>query len=86
MLADAVSARLVAWKGGKEGNLRALLASLDTVLWEGAGWKKIGMADLVLPNKVKINYMKGIGKCHPDKVSLVTSRISRPVLTCADSN
>ena len=68
-LADVVSARLNSWKGGKEDNLRALLASLDTVLWEGAGWKKIGMADLVLPNKVKINYMKGIGKCHPDKVS-----------------
>ena len=41
------------------------------MLWEGAGWKKIGMADLVLPGKVKINYMKGIGKCHPDKVSFL---------------
>jgi len=70
-LTDLVSARINAWKGGKEGNLRALLASLDTVLWEGAGWKKIGMADLVLPGKVKINYMKGIGKCHPDKVSWI---------------
>ncbi|KAK5087780.1 auxilin-like clathrin-binding protein required for normal clathrin function [Lithohypha guttulata] len=67
-LADVVAARITGWKGGKEGNLRALLASLDTVLWEGAGWKKIGMADLVLPNKVKIHYMKGIGKCHPDKI------------------
>lgn len=74
-LADVVSARITAWKGGKEGNLRALLASLDTVLWEGAGWKKIGMADLVLPNKVKINYMKGIGKCHPDKVSFSRSAV-----------
>ena len=68
-LADIVSARIANWKNGKEGNLRALLASLDTVLWDGAGWRKIGMADLVLPNKVKIQYMKGIGKCHPDKVS-----------------
>lgn len=67
-LADVVAARVTGWKGGKEGNLRALLASLDTVLWEGAGWKKIGMADLVLANKVKIHYMKGIGKCHPDKI------------------
>jgi hypothetical protein len=24
---------------------------------------------LVLPNKVKIQYMKGIAKVHPDKVS-----------------
>lgn len=68
-LADSVSARINAWKNGKEGNLRALLTSLDTVLWEGAGWKKVSMADVVLTNKVKIIYMKGIGKCHPDKVS-----------------
>ncbi|KAK5940946.1 auxilin-like clathrin-binding protein required for normal clathrin function [Knufia obscura] len=67
-LIDSVTARVNNWKGGKEGNIRALLASLDSVLWEGAGWKKIGMADLVLPNKVKINYMKGIGRCHPDKI------------------
>lgn len=68
-LADTVEARLTAWKGGKQDNLRALLASLDTVLWPEAGWKKLSMAELVLPNKVKINYMKGISKVHPDKVS-----------------
>lgn len=68
-LADSVSARIDTWKSGKEGNLRALLASLDTVLWSGAGWKKLSMADLVLVPKVKVHYMKGIGKCHPDKVS-----------------
>lgn len=68
-LTDAVEARLTTWKGGKADNLRALLQSLDGVLWEGAGWKKVGMSDLVMPNKVKIVYMKAIGKVHPDKVS-----------------
>jgi tetratricopeptide (TPR) repeat protein len=68
-LADQVDARVGAWKNGKQDNLRALLGSLDTVLWEGANWKKIGMADLVLPGKVKVQYMKGIGKVHPDKAS-----------------
>lgn len=68
-LTDAVDARLTTWKGGKADNLRALLQSLDGVLWEGAGWKKVGMSDLVMPNKVKIIYMKAIGKVHPDKVS-----------------
>jgi tetratricopeptide (TPR) repeat protein len=67
-LNDAVEARLNAWKQGKEGNLRALLGSLDTILWTEADWKKIGMSDLVMPNKVKINYMKAIAKVHPDKV------------------
>lgn len=68
-LNDVVDARLVAWKGGKADNLRALLASLDSVLWIEAGWKKVGMADLVLPARVKIVYMKAIAKVHPDKVS-----------------
>jgi hypothetical protein len=68
-LHDQVDARLTAWKGGKADNLRALLQSLDAVLWPEAGWKKVGMSDLVMPNKVKINYMKAIAKVHPDKVS-----------------
>ena len=40
-------------------------------LWGGgdAGWKKVGMSDLVLPQKCKIVYMKAIAKVHPDKVS-----------------
>jgi tetratricopeptide (TPR) repeat protein len=67
-LADLVEARVAAWKGGKADNLRALLSSLELVLWPEAEWKKIGMAELVLPNKVKIQYMKGIAKVHPDKV------------------
>jgi hypothetical protein len=68
-LADSVDARVTMWKGGKADNLRALLSSLEIVLWPEAEWKKIGMAELVLPSKVKIQYMKGIAKVHPDKVS-----------------
>lgn len=67
-LSDKVSERVASWRSGKEGNLRALLASLDSVLWEGCGWKKVGMGELILANKVKVVYMKGIGKVHPDKV------------------
>jgi hypothetical protein len=69
-LSDAIDARVNTWKNGKQDNLRALLGSLDTVLWEGSGWKKISMADLVLPGRVKVQYMKGIGRVHPDKVRL----------------
>ncbi|KAI9930094.1 hypothetical protein ASPWEDRAFT_23820 [Aspergillus wentii DTO 134E9] len=67
-LIEAVDARLAAWKGGKQDNLRALLGSLDNVLWPEAGWKKVNMSELIMPNKVKIQYMKGIGKVHPDKI------------------
>ncbi|KAL9105397.1 MAG: hypothetical protein Q9227_009415, partial [Pyrenula ochraceoflavens] len=66
-LADSVDAKIEGWRGGKADNLRALLSSLDKVLWPEAGWKNISMADLVLPGKVKVQYMKGIAKVHPDK-------------------
>lgn len=69
-LTDIVDQKVGAWRDGKRDNLRALLGSLDTVMWEGATWKKVGMHELITNGKVKINYMKAIGKCHPDKVRL----------------
>ncbi|EEY20495.1 UBA domain-containing protein [Verticillium alfalfae VaMs.102] len=68
-LSEKVDARIAAWRDGKRDNLRALLGSLDTVLWEGSGWKKVGLHELVMANKVKIAYMKAIAKCHPDKLA-----------------
>jgi hypothetical protein len=68
-LVDKVDARVAAWRDGKRDNLRALLSSLDNVLWEGSGWNKVGLHELVMANKVKIIYMKAIAKTHPDKVS-----------------
>lgn len=68
-LADVVDSRVKRWRLGKESNLRALLSTLQNVLWAGSGWKEIGMGELLMPGKVKINYMKGIAKVHPDKVS-----------------
>ncbi|KAF2455622.1 hypothetical protein BDY21DRAFT_289035 [Lineolata rhizophorae] len=67
-LSDSVDAKLAAWKGTKTDNLRALLGSLDKVLWPEAGWNKVNMADLVMPSRVKIVYMKAIAKVHPDKI------------------
>ncbi|KAI5867208.1 hypothetical protein GGS23DRAFT_166131 [Durotheca rogersii] len=67
-LGEKIDARIAAWRDGKRENLRALLGSLDQVLWEGSGWKKIGLHELVVANKVKIHYMKAIAKCHPDKL------------------
>lgn len=67
-LVDKVDARVAAWRDGKRDNIRALLGSLDNVLWENSGWKKVGLHELVMANKVKINYMKAIAKTHPDKV------------------
>ena len=46
-----------------------MLASLDTVLWEGSGWAKPGMADLVEKGRVKRAYMRANLVVHPDKVA-----------------
>jgi tetratricopeptide (TPR) repeat protein len=66
---DQVNLQLARWKQGKEANLRALLATLDTVLWADAKWTSIQISELIQPKKCKINYLKAIGKVHPDKVS-----------------
>ncbi|KAL8938286.1 MAG: hypothetical protein Q9216_003975 [Gyalolechia sp. 2 TL-2023] len=78
-LSDRVSERVSRWRSGKEGNLRALLASLDAVLWEGSGWKKVGMGELILPGKVKVVYMKGIGRVHPDKLPTTATTEQRMI-------
>lgn len=67
-LLDSVEALIESWRKGKEENLRALLANLDSVLWSELGWKKVGMAELVIPKKVKLAYMKAVAKTHPDKI------------------
>jgi len=62
------------WIQGKERNIRALLCSLHTVLWEGeTKWKPCGMHQLVTPENVKKYYRKAVLSVHPDKVSLAWS-------------
>lgn len=76
-LKDVVDTKLAVWKNGKEANIRALIASLETVLWPELGWQKVGMHELVTPSQVKIRYTKAIAKLHPDKVSLFTRALCR---------
>jgi tetratricopeptide (TPR) repeat protein len=69
-LKESVDERIMGWKGGKEANLRALIASVDAVLWPELGWTKVGMHELLSDSQVKIKYMRAISKVHPDKVRL----------------
>ncbi|KAG6994108.1 PQ loop repeat protein [Physcia stellaris] len=78
-LSDRVGERVQAWRAGKEGNLRALLASLESVLWAEAGWKGVGMGELIAPGRVKVVYMKGIAKVHPDKLPTNASTEQRMI-------
>ena len=55
-------------EGGRKANIRALLSTMETVLWEGSGWKKVTLAELVDPASVKNCYKKAITIVHPDKV------------------
>jgi hypothetical protein len=43
---DPVKLRVEGWCKGREQNVRALLSSLQDVLWEGAKWKPLGLGDV----------------------------------------
>lgn len=68
-LKDSVDAKIDAWKRGKETNLRALLSSLDTIVWPGLGWKPIALHQVLDQAGLKKNYTKAIARLHPDKIS-----------------
>lgn len=67
-LKDTIDAKILAWKAGKESNLRALLSSLDTIVWPELGWKKIQLHEVLDDKGLKKNYTKAIARLHPDKV------------------
>ncbi|RXM28080.1 Cyclin-G-associated kinase [Acipenser ruthenus] len=67
---DPLKLQILDWIEGKERNIRALLSTLQTVLWEGENkWKPVGMADLLTPDQVKKYYRKAVLIVHPDKTT-----------------
>lgn len=67
---DPLKLQILDWIEGKERNIRALLSTLHTVLWEGeTRWRPINMADLVTPDQVKRVYRKAVLVVHPDKAT-----------------
>uniref|UniRef100_A0AAQ4QZ85 J domain-containing protein n=1 Tax=Gasterosteus aculeatus aculeatus TaxID=481459 RepID=A0AAQ4QZ85_GASAC len=67
---DPLKLQILDWIEGKERNIRALLSTLNTVLWEGeTRWRPVGMADLVTPDQVKKYYRKAVLIVHPDKAT-----------------
>uniref|UniRef100_A0A452ERY7 Cyclin G associated kinase n=1 Tax=Capra hircus TaxID=9925 RepID=A0A452ERY7_CAPHI len=67
--ADPLKLKLLEWTEGKERNIRALLSTLHTALWDGESrWTPVGMADLVTPAQVKKHYRRAVLVVHPDKV------------------
>lgn len=52
---------------GKKKQIRALLATLHTILWPGAKWKQVSIGDLLDDKKVKKFFHKATLVVHPDK-------------------
>ena len=79
---DPEEAAVFEWTHGKSRNLRALLCSLDAVMWEGSRWSKCGMHQLVTFSDVKKMYRKACLAVHPDKqMGTDNERLSKLVFT-----
>ncbi|KAK6939917.1 hypothetical protein RJ641_029448 [Dillenia turbinata] len=67
-IADTLDVEIKRWAAGKEGNLRAMLSTLQNVLWPECGWQPVSLTDLITAAAVKKVYRKATLCVHPDKV------------------
>ncbi|KAL6638449.1 hypothetical protein ACP70R_023944 [Stipagrostis hirtigluma subsp. patula] len=67
-IAETLDFEIKRWAAGKEGNLRALLSTLQYVLWPECGWQPVSLTDLITAAAVKKVYRKATLCIHPDKV------------------
>ncbi|XVE72621.1 hypothetical protein DITRI_Ditri11bG0052800 [Diplodiscus trichospermus] len=67
-IAETLDVEIKRWSAGKEGNLRALLSTLQYVLWPECGWQSVSLTDLITAAAVKKAYRKATLCIHPDKV------------------
>ncbi|XP_075519770.1 auxilin-related protein 2-like [Primulina tabacum] len=67
-IAETLDIEIKRWAAGKEGNLRALLSTLQYVLWPECGWQPVSLTDLIMGASVKKVYRKATLCIHPDKV------------------
>jgi hypothetical protein len=67
-LAETLDADIKRWATGKEGNLRALLSTLQYILWPDSGWQPVSLTEVITAPSVKKVYRKATLCVHPDKV------------------
>ncbi|KAI3802052.1 hypothetical protein L1987_30176 [Smallanthus sonchifolius] len=67
-ISETLDIEIKRWAAGKEGNLCALLSTLQYVLWPGCGWQPVSLTDLITGANVKKAYRKVTLCIHPDKV------------------
>ncbi|KAF8405253.1 hypothetical protein HHK36_010154 [Tetracentron sinense] len=67
-LAEALDADVKRWSSGKEGNLRALLSTLQYILGPDSGWHPVPLTDVITAVAVKKAYRRATLCVHPDKL------------------
>ncbi|XP_061372199.1 auxilin-related protein 1-like [Gastrolobium bilobum] len=67
-IAEIADVQIKRWAAGKEGNLRALLSTLQHVLWPECDWQPVSLTDMITSSSVKKVYRKATLCIHPDKV------------------
>ncbi|KAL5714536.1 hypothetical protein ACHQM5_016481 [Ranunculus cassubicifolius] len=67
-IGETLDIEIKRWSAGKEGNLRALLSTMQYVLWPECGWQAVSLTDLITGASVKKVYRKATLCIHPDKV------------------
>ncbi|KAG2698580.1 hypothetical protein I3760_07G157500 [Carya illinoinensis] len=67
-LAESLDADVKRWSSGKEGNLRALLSTLQNILGSDSGWQPIPLKEIIASSAVKKAYRKATLFVHPDKL------------------
>ncbi|TKY55836.1 Auxilin-related protein 2 [Spatholobus suberectus] len=67
-LAETLDTEVRRWSSGKEGNLRALLSTLQYILGPDSGWQPIPLTEVITSAAVKKAYRKATLCVHPDKL------------------
>ncbi|CAA0819529.1 Chaperone DnaJ-domain superfamily protein, partial [Striga hermonthica] len=67
-LAESLDADIRRWVTGKEGNLRALLSTLQYILGPDSGWQSVSLTEIITTAAVKKAYRKATLCVHPDKL------------------
>jgi hypothetical protein len=67
-LSEFLDPEVKRWSNGKEGNLRALLSTLQYILGSDSGWQSVPLTDLITAAAVKKAYRKATLCVHPDKL------------------
>ncbi|KAF7812167.1 auxilin-related protein 1 [Senna tora] len=67
-IAETADIQIKQCAAGNESNMRALLSTLQYVLWTECGWQPVSLTDMITSASVKKVYRKATLCIHPDKV------------------